>query len=358
MTFDPFHIPPDPTAEPKTGASDAARPPAPSEPPAQAARLGIAQTLAPHRARIVAAWRRAEDAVDDWIERRFENPPFAGTVGRIEPLVERLAEAIARVPWRRPSPLLIGAAVGVAALAVLVVATGVGRRGDPVARPATTEAPVATRPAAPSASVETQIAAQRLARFGDLVEPAGDHVTTSFEEPIRLSPPFDAIDSVVFDAEMRRFRLWGVWPVGRNEICRGDDGSRFACGLMARATLQNHIARKKLVCNRMFGPDRPGDFVEVVCIAEGVDLALHMIRTGFAFPTRLSGTAHWEALGEAVSEKRGYWNGPQAAPTADRAAEDARSIPVGGVRLLSPAADTVVPFTAPTQDETPRVRIR
>jgi endonuclease YncB( thermonuclease family) len=309
-------------------------------------------------ARAAAHWRRIEDAVDDWIEHRLRAAPVSSALDRIEAQVERAAQMVARVPWRRPPPLAIGAVVGVAALAVLVVATGVGRRGDGGTRPAATETPSASRTTAAPTSVETQIAAQRLARFADGVEPPGDRVTTQFEEPMRLSPPFDAIDSVVFDAEMRRFRLWGVWPVGRNEICRGEDGGRFACGLMARAALQNHIARRKPVCIRMFGAARPSDFVEVTCTVDGDDLALHMVRSGFAFPAPRAGTLLRAAAVEAMAEKRGYWAGPQIAPTADRAEEDARSIPVGGTRVLTAPADTTVPFAAPTQDETPRVRIR
>lgn len=303
----------------------------------------------PPLARLRRAWIGAEDAVDAFLDRRLASPRLAG-LGRRTAVIARF--------FRRPPPMLFGAVAGVIALAVLVRVTDVGRRGDPAVRPPAPETRIrAPADEPPPLSVEAQIAARRLDDFADAVERSDDLVATLFEEPIRLSPPFDAIDSVVFDAELRRFRLWGVWPVARNEICRDEEGSRFACGLMARAALQNHIATRRLVCSRIFGAARETDFVEVSCSVEGEDLAVRMVKAGFAFPTLRSGRPEEEALAEAVAEKRGYWNGPQTAPISDRAAEDARSIPIGGMRLQTAPADVSVPFSAPTVGDATRVRL-
>ena len=45
----------------------------------------------------------------------------------------------------------------------------------------------------------------------------------------------DAIDAVVFDSFDVRYRLAGILPVARDEVCVDAENRRFACGLQARA---------------------------------------------------------------------------------------------------------------------------
>jgi endonuclease YncB( thermonuclease family) len=258
----------------------------------------------------------------------------------------------------RPLPVVAGLAVTAGLVVLVVLIAGgdpVGRSASPterliaepipVARPTATGGPepsdpTATRPG----STEAQVARRRLSSLGGVLDAdrEPDPRTAAFVDRLRLTPPYGAVDSVVFDTLHQRLRLYGVWPVARDAVCRGDDGRRLACGLMARAALQNHIAGKEVVCDRMFGLAEPtSEPIEVRCRLDGEDLALRMIRAGWAFPSPRAGRLEQEALDEAMRARRGWWNGPQSAPVIDDSIADAAATPFGS--LTQPA------FTGPPE---------
>lgn len=187
------------------------------------------------------------------------------------------------------------------------------------------KAPMASREVV--ASVERQIAARRLSAF--IAEPLDplDHpgvVLEGFAPPRSFLPPHAAIDATVFDTGEGRVKLADVWPVGRKEVCMGPNEVRFACGLMARASLQNHIAGKTVVCTPRFQPVRAGERATIVadCTVEGRDLASHMVEAGFAFPAGEAAPARSAALDAARAGKRGVWAGHYDLPDRDRALDD------------------------------------
>lgn len=244
----------------------------------------------------------------------------------------------------RPSAgMAIGIAVGVALLAGATVGFFLGRQRAPAGEaPAASEARGRSEPRAGDAprSVTQQTAARRLSAWVDyagapLAEPDGP--VTIFEPLLRLSPPFDAVDATVFDALDARVRLAQAWPVGRDEVCLDEAGTRFACGLKARASLQNFMFGKAVVCTRLFlsREERRG-VVDARCSVGGVDLTTHQIRAGYAFPTELAEAGHQAALEEARRQRAGVWAGPYSPPTLDRSEADMREIPFGSLRHPMP----------------------
>lgn len=241
----------------------------------------------------------------------------------------------------RPSAgMAIGVAVGVALFAGAVVGFVLGRQRAPGGEvTAAGEVRGRSEPRASGGalpSVTQQTAARRLAAWVDfpgepLAEPNGP--VTIFEPILRLSPPFDAVDATVFDALDTRIRLAQAWPVGRDEVCLDEAGTRFACGLKARASLQNFLFGKAVVCTRLFlsREERRG-VVDARCSVDGVDLTTHQIRAGYAFPTDLADAMHHTALDEARRQRAGVWAGPHSLPTIDRSEADIRDIPFGSLR--------------------------
>ncbi|TBW41014.1 hypothetical protein EYW49_02345 [Siculibacillus lacustris] len=250
----------------------------------------------------------------------------------------------------RVPPVVIGAVAGAVLVGLAVAALVAARRSEPPPAVAPPSAPVAAVERPRALSTEAQIAARRLEAFAapstsEIAEAAPP--AAGFEMAFRAQPPFDAIDSVLFDTLRQRLKLHGVVPVGRNEICLAEDGRRFACGLMARATLQNHIAGKEPTCERAFlAEDARAEMLEVRCSVDGEDLALHMIRAGFAFPALHAGAHHFEALAEAKARRAGVWAGPYEPALEDRSRDDSRATPFGSTRVRSPSpseAGTTLP---------------
>lgn len=185
-------------------------------------------------------------------------------------------------------------------------------------------------------STERQVATRRLATFADATFTPTDPPTivlAGFMAPLSLSPPFEAIDSALFDAGETRIRLAGILPVGRQEVCLDTEGRRFACGLMGRATLQNFLARRDVSCTPLFFPkDKRRDFIDAECRADGIDIGEHVVRSGFAFPSSLAGKRLEVASMEAREAKIGVWRGPYLMPDGDAAIEDSREVERASLR--------------------------
>lgn len=206
--------------------------------------------------------------------------------------------------------------------------------------------PVQPTPVQP-ASVERQTAARRLAGWKgdtiDLFDPETARPVAFLPEMV-TKPPYDAIDSILFDTLDTRIKLVGVLPVARDELCIDAANRRFACGLQARASLQNFVRGKTVICRPSFGRrERRDGIVEAECRVKGVSLALHQVAAGFAFPLPqpgLSTTAEDEVKGalfhameEARAKKLGVWAGDYKPPLVDRSEADAKAIKFGATRL-------------------------
>ena len=247
-------------------------------------------------------------------------------------------------PPVRPRLPLAGMAVGAAIVVVCVVALVVGQSRPGPTGDAAGEAaspPAAERRAeAPPASRERQTAMRLLAGWrNEAADPfaEGDGIDRRFEPVLRPPPPYDAVDSTLIDTLELRIRLAHARAVPRDEVCRDTTGRRYACGLEARATLQNHLVGKTLVCRRLFlgDPERTG-MADVRCAVDGEDLALRQIRAGWATPSEIAEPDHLAAFEEARNARRGVWAGPWQIPARDPTETDARAIGFGTLRIGDP----------------------
>lgn len=251
-----------------------------------------------------------------------------------------------------PAPKTASTATAVASVAVVVaifaaiflVARDAAERRNRATPAAADVARTATDEARPVSSTMA-IATGRLAGFAvvpaDLLTPPVE-AEGRFETHLRPAPPYDAIDSTLIDSGDGRIRLIEALAVGRHDVCRRSDGSRFACGLEARARLQNGLIGKQLVCDRLFvAVDRRNDFVPARCRVDGRDLALTMIEAGYAFAPPLAGGLHTRAEAAAKAAGRGVWAGTPTRPDLDPAIVDDQAVAVGSTRLggVAPAAE-------------------
>ena len=131
-----------------------------------------------------------------------------------------------------------------------------------------------------------------------------------------LSPPFEIADGRTFGNGELSVRLTDVDAPEREEVCIGDNGFPWACGLAARAALNNTIRVAPVTCSAMVGSTRP---VDGQCrLANGTSLAAQLVASGFARPTQPGQFA--DELADARKQKRGLWNGnwtyrPPASPS-------------------------------------------
>lgn len=182
-------------------------------------------------------------------------------------------------------------------------------------------------------TVERQVAARRLAAlripaFDPLVAP--ETAVDGFASPLVLSPPYEAVDSVIFDTSTHRIRLGRVRPIGRTEICQDANRMRFACGLMGRAHLKSVLGQSPIVCDRLFlAPSPSPDRLVADCRNEQGMLSEAMVRAGFALPAALAGSSIEAAAADAVLRRAGVWAGPYVGPDADPGDADERGQPIG-----------------------------
>lgn len=233
----------------------------------------------------------------------------------------------------------------------------------------TRPAPVTTpQPRDERISTERQIAARRLAALPDApfdLLSLPNATGTVFVPPLRLDPPYETIDSAIFDTLDRRIRLARLRPLARNEVCFDAAHFRFACGLMGRAALQNLLADQSVVCRPLFrnGIPAASEIVEADCRTSAGDLAEALVRRGFATPSPLAGASLDEALAAARAARAGIWSGPWVGPEADPAAADVQEVPFGSIppRIASPAEEPAIhagaaetPAAAPEVTAPPR----
>ena len=97
--------------------------------------------------------------------------------------------------------------------------------------------------------------------------------------------------------------LVGVEGPSFGAVCKDDEGHLWACGLQARAALNNLIRTKTITCM----PEAVADAqVNARCQVEGRDLASLLIERGFA---RLTEGGSSEAQDRARRARLGLWNG-------------------------------------------------
>lgn len=125
-------------------------------------------------------------------------------------------------------------------------------------------------------------------------------------EPYRIAWPFDIADGLTFGPEgATKTRLAGLEGPPRDAVCNDRNGQPWACGLQARAALNNATRRQTLACEPVTAP--VGGILTARCGGD-IDLARELVLAGFARPAGPD-SALDVALDDARRNERGLWNG-------------------------------------------------
>ena len=121
---------------------------------------------------------------------------------------------------------------------------------------------------------------------------------------IELRPPFLLSDGRTLDDGKNHVRLSGLQGPDGDAVCLNSGGAPWACGLQARAALNNLTRGRTVTCEVATGAGGPAPGH---CRTEEGDLAVRLFRLGFARP--VDGAEMADAVEQARKEKRGLWEG-------------------------------------------------
>jgi endonuclease YncB( thermonuclease family) len=144
----------------------------------------------------------------------------------------------------------------------------------------------------------------------------------AFQAPRSFPPGFDIIEGATLQSEQTRIRLSYIASLAPGAICQSDLATKFACGLMARASLSILASGSKLLCYPDVSLDT--ETPRFICYARGRDLALAQIEAGYALPATHSVPVLEKLTEEARARRIGAWKGDwillppggEAVPTA------------------------------------------
>lgn len=215
-------------------------------------------------------------------------------------------------PSRAPAgrrPALFAALASLFVLLLVGAATLVPRSGTAplVAEPAPSPpSESAAEVAAPDAGpTPPPTPAQRL-YFG-----TGQGALTRFSLVRRFNAPIEPVDTRTFAADGVVAMIADIETPAVQAVCQSDEKTLWGCGLMVRAALFNRIRKGVLACRPLDQPDALGmpRAAGWHCLHDGEDVALWMIRTGWARPLPGSPIAYWQAAQQARAARNGAWNG-------------------------------------------------
>jgi endonuclease YncB( thermonuclease family) len=243
-----------------------------------------------------------------------------GRAGQLREWKERVRALLSRgrallVSLRQPA-LILGAAFILFFAAFLVLPRLHQRFAAPEPVPVMREAAIKPPETAPPEAV-TPFSPQS---FG---------ARAGFRQSLEIAPPFDIVDGRSVRHGARIIALAGIAAPAAPAVCRDDDGRLWACGLQARAALNNRIRDGAIACRQAAGG------ADWTCDAGGEDLALWLVSRGWARPDAGGGMALHRAVEEARQAKLGLWNGgwmiirslAPAAESGDGATPDPASAP-------------------------------
>ena len=120
-------------------------------------------------------------------------------------------------------------------------------------------------------------------------------------------------DTIKVGEAATRVRLDGIDAPELKQHCVAADGSEWACGRKARLALQQHIAGRNVVCERL----RPGLMrLRGVCRIEGEEAEVNrwVVEAGWAFAFVKSSRAYAGHEAAARAARRGIWSGREPMP--------------------------------------------
>jgi endonuclease YncB( thermonuclease family) len=122
-----------------------------------------------------------------------------------------------------------------------------------------------------------------------------------------LSPPYDVRDAVTFQAGDQTIRVASLAGPERHAVCLDAKEVPWACGLRARAALNNLISGRPLTCASR-ETNAAGE-VLASCSADGLDVQRAMIASGWARPLPGSVADYQADVAAAQAARLGLWNG-------------------------------------------------
>lgn len=211
----------------------------------------------------------------------------------------------ADTPVVRSREMLLLGAIGVAAALVLMLSVlalrkvewrfSTGRQA-PVVVPAPAEKAPAETEAEPDISVLSRQALTGKA---------------TFRRQVILEPPFQPVEARIFKTEAETVLLGGIDGPGALAVCEDESKALWACGLQARSALYNLIRLDNVRCVPFALDDRiaVAGLAPSKCFASGLNVAVELVRAGFARPVGLPDRAMADAEAEARAAVRGMWRG-------------------------------------------------
>lgn len=128
-----------------------------------------------------------------------------------------------------------------------------------------------------------------------------------FQGVRQMSGDLQYVDGSTFQTENTLIKLSGISSLPREAVCIGDNKAKFACGLMARASLSLLVT-----------PERPRCYPDVslavadptwLCTSRGRLLSAAQIEAGFALPSQPSIETYVDLAAKAHAARVGAWNG-------------------------------------------------
>lgn len=124
---------------------------------------------------------------------------------------------------------------------------------------------------------------------------------------LQLSPPYTIIDSRTFASATERVTLTDVEGPEREAVCLDQEHRQWACGLAARAALNNATRERDFTC-RTAGAEIDGA-LPATCEAGGEDLAGRLIAEGWLRPLDGHQFRYRHQSDLAERGRRGLWRG-------------------------------------------------
>ena len=223
---------------------------------------------------------------------------------------------VSRAPQKGRSEARLFAGVGVAALFAVIAAAYLPGLVEPAQRAGADGRTLAPPPSPADVAPSLVAEPARVPAPAKLqAEPVAPRPAAVRPEAYRISWPFDIADGITFGPEgAQKTRLAGVEAPPRDAVCNDRNGQPWACGLQARALLNNVTRRQNLTCEPVAEP--AGGVVPARCKGD-VDVARELVLAGFARPASPD-PALDAAAREAQRGERGLWNGGWTIRTAIR----------------------------------------
>lgn len=117
-----------------------------------------------------------------------------------------------------------------------------------------------------------------------------------------------------FQVGSSMIKLYGIDAPDPVQMCQDKRGYSYACGEMAKATLERIVLNKLVHCVPVGYGDGDGNFVATCVIEPNIDLGVALVGSGWAVADRAQSLVYIPYEKEAHQMKRGLWEGKFVAP--------------------------------------------